>query len=715
MSNTCLFTRRLARVVFVLAALCVSLRPGFAQYSQQGQKSGPQFSQAENGGFSLAFSTDGSTLVVGAPGASRDSGANGDIGGAWVYQRTGRSWNKVASLVGVGGVGLTRQGTSVAVSADGSTAIIGGSMDNGGVGAAWIFVRSEAGWMQQGPKLVGSGAIGPSQQGIAVSLSADGNRALIGGPAEIGAPGSAWIFDRNGGSWTQRDRLVGVDTLGQSKLGSSVALSGTGLTALVGGMDDDNGRGAVWVFVPTSDGWLQQGPKLVGTGALGASHQGQAVALSTDGNTAAVGAPGDNSSLGATWVFTRSGRGWRQQGNKLVRSDAGPEAWQGKSVSLSQDGNLLLVGAPGRDGQGPGSAAMFGRQDVASAWSERGAPLVGLDAFGPAGQGWSVSIAGDGRWLSIGGPHDTREQGAVWMFADVLTATHDFDGNWKSDITWRHLDGTLAMWLMDGARIVASASFGAVAPEWQLVSQHDFSADRKHDWLWRHSTTGELAVWFWDGLSPLAQLSMGAVNLEWKIAGTADANADGRTDILWRNSTTGDAALWLLNGTSVVSSVAWSGIAPGWQIAAFADFDGDGKGDILWRDGQGRLAIWFLDGTLVLSTASVGSAGNWEVAAASDFNGDGRADILWRDTSGNVAIWLMNGASVLSVAGYGIPAGWSVSESGDFNGDGRSDILWRLTATGDTAIWFMQGTSVTSTAIVGNVPIAWAIQNMNAN
>ena len=71
----------------------------------------------------------------------------------------------------------------MALSADGNTALIGGPSDNGGVGAAWVFTRSGSTWTQQGAKLVGTGAVGHAGQGWSVALSADGNTALVGGPS----------------------------------------------------------------------------------------------------------------------------------------------------------------------------------------------------------------------------------------------------------------------------------------------------------------------------------------------------------------------------------------------------------------------------------------------------------------------------------------------------------------------------------------------------
>jgi len=68
--------------------------------------------------------------------------------------------------------------------------------------------------------------------------------------------------------------------------------------------------------------FVQQGGKLLGTGEVGNAELGNSVAVSSDGNTAIVGGPGDNGNAGAAWVYTRSGGVWTQQGGKLVGSGA---------------------------------------------------------------------------------------------------------------------------------------------------------------------------------------------------------------------------------------------------------------------------------------------------------------------------------------------------------------------------------------------------------
>src|SRR5208283_3546293 len=101
---------------------------------------------------------------------------------------------------------------------------------------------------------------------------------------------------------------------GIASQGSSVALSGDGNTAIVGGPYDNMNSGALWVYTRNGDVWTQQSSKLIGDGAVGQAAQGFSVALSADGNTAIVGGPHDNSYTGAVWVYTRSGDVWTQQG-----------------------------------------------------------------------------------------------------------------------------------------------------------------------------------------------------------------------------------------------------------------------------------------------------------------------------------------------------------------------------------------------------------------
>ena len=240
---------------------------------------------------------------------------NSSAGAAWVYTRNGGIWSQQGSkLVGTGAATKAGQGSSVALSADGNTAIVGGPGDGG---ALWIFTRSGVVWSQQGDKLVGTGAVGNAGQGISVALSADGNTAIVGGPQDASYIGAAWVYTRSGGVWSQQGRKLAAINAGTTAgQGWSVALSADGNTAIVGGVNGQTG--AAWVYTRNDGVWSQQGGKLLANDAAGPTFQGNSVALSADGNTAMVGGANDDSGVGAVWVFIRSGGVWTQQGSKLV-------------------------------------------------------------------------------------------------------------------------------------------------------------------------------------------------------------------------------------------------------------------------------------------------------------------------------------------------------------------------------------------------------------
>ena len=152
-------------------------------------------------------------------------------------------------MTGSGALGTANQGFSVSLSADGNTSMIGGPLDKNG-GAVWIFVRSNGIWAQQGDKLAGTGSTNGTQLGKAVSLSSDGNTAIVGGPFDNNYQGAAWIYSRNNGIWTQNaNKLIGSGANRPASQGSAVALSGDGKTAIIGGESDNNNQGGTWIFV----------------------------------------------------------------------------------------------------------------------------------------------------------------------------------------------------------------------------------------------------------------------------------------------------------------------------------------------------------------------------------------------------------------------------------------------------------------------------------
>jgi FG-GAP repeat len=306
-------------------------------------------------GASVAVSADGNTAIVGSPittePCSEPAGVCVGQGAAWVYVRSGATWTREGAPL-TGGSEETpfgRFGRSVALSADGNTALVAGPGDHAHHGAVWTFVRSGSTWTQLGPK-VALGREGREDYfGLGLALSADGGTALIGGPGNGASRGAAWAYARSASGWTQEGAKLtgGAEEVGAAHFGRSVALSADGSLALIGGFADNGHVGAAWVFSRSASAWEQQGPKLTGgSEAAGPGLFGRSVALSSDGSSALVGAPGDSGKGGAAWAFTRTGAVWGQSGKKLQPSEVVGKAWFGYAVSLSALGEVALIGAP---------------------------------------------------------------------------------------------------------------------------------------------------------------------------------------------------------------------------------------------------------------------------------------------------------------------------------------------------------------------------------
>jgi hypothetical protein len=394
-------------------------------FVQQGPMLSPGGGTGTDFGSSVALSADGNTALISGIGAN-----------AWVFTRLGSSWTRGPELFPPNGAFVS----SVALSADGNTALLGtGGLINPTVpGAAWVFTRAGSTWTQQGPGLV------PSNGSVSsVALSADGNTALLGwwgdnqgpNPLATWGTGAAWVFTRSGSTWTQQGgKLTANDETGQGAFGKSVALSADGNTALIGGPNDNPapgsfppGIGAAWVFTRSGSTWTQQGGKLTANDEIGLGDFGTGVALSANGNTALVGGPFDNAAAGGAWVFTRSGASWTQQGSRLA-AGGGPISGErfccdqfGSSVALSADGGTALIAGL------EGAAWAFTRSS--STWAQQAGPrLQGTGGFGSSAFE-SAALSGDGDTALIGGttPIGARGTGAAWVF---VRTTNDQFGDW---------------------------------------------------------------------------------------------------------------------------------------------------------------------------------------------------------------------------------------------------------------------------------------------
>jgi trimeric autotransporter adhesin len=320
-------------------------------------------------------------------------------GTTWSQQAYIKASNTGNAAVGNGFAEGDQFGYSIALSSDGNTLAVGAIGEDSNAtgidgnqadnsanqsGAAYVFIRSGTTWSQQA--YVKSTMTRPNVLfGYSIALSGNGDTLAVGEYDADRGKGALYVLARSGSTWSHQARLQAENGEPQDSLGYSLAISEDGNTIASGAADEDclkpginptdcendqasnTSAGAAYVFVRNGTIWTQQA-------FLKASNPGKEdwfgvrIAISGDGNTVAVSAPNEDSAAkgingnqndesaqeaGAVYFFTRTGTTWAQQAYvKSSNTDSGDEF--GSSIALSRDGKTLLVGARGEDSAAKG-------------------------------------------------------------------------------------------------------------------------------------------------------------------------------------------------------------------------------------------------------------------------------------------------------------------------------------------------------------------------
>ena len=367
----------------------------------------------DNFGNSVAISGD--TVIVGAP--FEDTGGT-STGAAYIFTRSGATWTEQAKIQASDAEASDTFGREVAISGD--TVIVGARLeDTGGsaAGAAYIFTRSGTTWTEQA-KIQASDASASDAFGWSVAI--DGDTAIVGAATEDTSPhnaqGAAYIFTRSGTTWTEQAKILASDRGTSDQFGISVGISGD--TVVVGAFQEDTGAtnaGAAYIFTREGTTWTEQAMVQASDAQ---SNDDFGISVGISGDTVIVGANGEDSSAGAAYIFTRSGTAWTQQA-KIVASDKEDGDWFGLTVAIS--GDSVIVGArledtgvDGAYGSATGSAYIFTRDGTT--WTEQ-AKIQASDKATSMGFGNYVAIDG---YTAIVGAFDENtggsDAGAAYIF-----------------------------------------------------------------------------------------------------------------------------------------------------------------------------------------------------------------------------------------------------------------------------------------------------------
>jgi hypothetical protein len=352
--------------------------------------------------FGYSVSISGDYAIVGAYIKNSYKGA------AYIYKRDGTTWTEQANFTGE--AASDQFGYSVSISGD--YAIVGAAVNDTGTGAAYIYTRSGTSWTQQ-QELNGEAT---SYFGWSVSIS--GDYAIVGAPYDDTAfnnAGAAYIFKRDGTTWTEQDKLLGEAASDQ--FGESVSISGD--YAIVGAYIKNSFTGVAYIFKRDGTTWTEQANF---DGEATSDSFGQSVSIS--GDYAIVGAQGNDtafSNAGTAYIYKRDGTSWTQQ-KKLLGETA--DDYFGRSVSIS--GDYVIVGAQGNDTAFSDAGAAYIYKRDGTSWTQQ-KKLLGeatSDSFG-----WSVSISGD--YAIVGAPYEDTgggSAGAAYIYELTPVADLTFDG-----------------------------------------------------------------------------------------------------------------------------------------------------------------------------------------------------------------------------------------------------------------------------------------------
>jgi FG-GAP repeat len=370
-------------------------------------------------GSSLAFLGD--TALIGAP--SDDVGAITDQGSVYVFARSGSNWTEQTKLTAANGTGVGQFGASIAISGD--TVVIGSTFDNvGGFssrGSAFVFTRNGASWSQQA-RLVAADGRGGDRLGTSVAIS--GDTILAGVPAKnLGATstqeGATYVFTRSGVSWSEQAKLIANDAAIGDLFGFGVALLGD--TAIISATGDDvafANSGSAYIFTRSGTVWTQQSKLTVADGVdFGGSIALTADTLLISANSLNITPNGAFQGPGAVYVYAGSGANWTQQA-RLQASDG--ENFDRFGVTAIS-GDTVVLGAPGdriQSNGNQGSAYVFTRSG--STWSQQAQLNSGLGASDEA-FGYAVALSGDTALVgvSLDDVGTKLDQGSSYVFTRV--------------------------------------------------------------------------------------------------------------------------------------------------------------------------------------------------------------------------------------------------------------------------------------------------------
>ena len=348
-------------------------------------------SGGESFGSSVAMSSDGKRIAVGAMNHSSNDGE------VRVYDNVGGQWTQVGPSIP--GAANERFGQSISISSDGMRVAVGAAF---GTETIKVYEYSNATWN----KIFEASGVSGDQFGKVISISSDGKRVASGALSDTSNTGYARVYDID--SQTLLVQLTGTST--NEYFGSSVSLNSDGTRLAVGADQYQNGNGYVKIYRESEGSWSSLGQI---SGDSNGDRFGYAVSISSNGNRVAIGAYLHSSNRGHVRIYEYSGGTWNKIGIDLDGEGSGDEF--GFSVSLSSNGKRVMAGGPLYESDDRGVVKVY--EETGGTWNQVFSNIV--EGAGDK-MGRVVSMSSDGNVIVAGSSLATSQDGKVVVYTCVV-------------------------------------------------------------------------------------------------------------------------------------------------------------------------------------------------------------------------------------------------------------------------------------------------------
>ena len=306
-----------------------------------------------------AFSGDGSTALVGAVYGITyfDATSITAVGRAYFYRPSGGAWSSIQEVDDPDNAIEDDFGQAVALSADGTVALVGSDAAVSGqvsAGKAYLYTYSGGSWAMT-QEFDDPSPTANDHLGYTVALSSDGTVAAIGAIG-VNGEGAVYVYTFSGGVWSAPVTIADPDAAINDFFGIPLKLSADGTAVLIGSRTGANGGltiGKVYLYTLTSGIWSQS-HEFDDPGAAISDFFGANLDISSNGTTVAISAGGSDFRSGKTYIYTGSGGAWSQ--TTITDPDDGGSDFFGGPLALSSDGATVLIRSSatvsGRNGTG---------------------------------------------------------------------------------------------------------------------------------------------------------------------------------------------------------------------------------------------------------------------------------------------------------------------------------------------------------------------------